>query len=201
MPRLLPLMTTFMLGILVSMSATCRAQAEMSLTSTMVSGLSNSTILIIRHAEKPARGLGLTVAGQARATVYASYFQNLCFRGTELHIDTLVAATDTNNSDRPRLTLLPLSHSTGIPIEQPTSSDEVKGMIRWLQSRTPGRTVLLAWRHGAIARLIAALGADPKDYLGTDRWPPSVYDWVIILHFKADGTVDAGDRRMIFSTT
>jgi len=37
----------------------------------------NATIYLIRHAEKPPSGKGLSPAGQARANAYVQYFQNL----------------------------------------------------------------------------------------------------------------------------
>jgi len=37
--------------------------------------LANNTVLIVRHAEKPVEGTGLTPMGEARAQLYAKYFQ------------------------------------------------------------------------------------------------------------------------------
>jgi hypothetical protein len=63
-------------------------------------GLSNATILIIRHAEKPSNGAALSPAGEMRAAVYGQFFQHFAIGGTPIHVDTLVAAEDSRKSDR-----------------------------------------------------------------------------------------------------
>ena len=153
------------------------------------SGLSGSTVLIIRHAEKPMSGTGLTHAGQVRAFAYAKYFRNFHFSGAPLQIDTLVAASDTDNSDRPRLTLDPLSCATAMPVQQPFPSADVDGLARWLRVGPPRRTILIAWHHSEIGRLVAALGGDPRQVLPDGRWPSSVYDRVVVLQYDKAGAV------------
>ena len=44
-------------------------------------GLSNATILIVRHAEKPSHATDLSPAGQMRAEVYAQYFRHFELEG------------------------------------------------------------------------------------------------------------------------
>ena len=39
-------------------------------------GLSDATVLIIRHAEKPPTGAGLSRAGEQRAQAYVQYFKD-----------------------------------------------------------------------------------------------------------------------------
>jgi hypothetical protein len=151
------------------------------------SGLCGSTVLIVRHAEKPDEGVGLTPAGEARAAAYARYFQSFPFKGAMLHVDTLVAAADTGHSERPRLTLAPLSQAIAIPVQQPSASEDVGGLANWLRAGPAKRTILVSWHHSKIGRLVGALGADPRQFLFLGRWPPSVYNWVVVLHFDADG--------------
>jgi hypothetical protein len=67
------------------------------------SGLADATVLIIRHAEKPDSGAGLSPAGEARAQAYVGYFQHLTLNGTEFRPDTLIATADSKNSARERL--------------------------------------------------------------------------------------------------
>ena len=45
------------------------------------SGLKNAVILVIRHAEEPDDGDGLSSAGQARANAYANYFKTFTIDG------------------------------------------------------------------------------------------------------------------------
>lgn len=150
-------------------------------------GLSNTTVLIVRHAEKPDDGTGLTPAGEARAAAYADYFRRFRFNSAVLRVDTLVAAADTDHSERPRLTLTPLSQATAIPVEQPSASDDVGGLARWLRAGRAKRTILVSWHHSKISQLVGALGADPSHLLFLGWWPASVYNWVVVLHFDAKG--------------
>lgn len=158
-----------------------------SAPTTPVSGLCGSTVLIVRHAEKPDEGTGLTPAGEARAAAYASYFRNFQFKGAMLHVDTLVAAADTDHSDRPRLTLIPLSQAIATPVQQPFSSEDVGGLASWLRAGPAKRTILVSWHHSKIGRLVGALGANPRQLLSLGWWPPSVYNWVVVLQFDAKG--------------
>ena len=162
-------------------------QAAPAATTAPANGLRGSTILIVRHAEKPADGTGLTPAGEARAAAYASYFRSFRFRGAMLRVDTLVAAADTDHSARSRLTLIPLSQATAIPVQQPYPSANVGELASWLRAGPARRTILVSWHHGQIGRLVEALGADPRRILSLGWWPPSVYDWVVVLRFDAQG--------------
>lgn len=63
--------------------------------------LSNATILIIRHAEEPSKGDGLSSRGTDRAQGYVEYFKNFTIDGKPLKIDHLFAASDSSNSRSP----------------------------------------------------------------------------------------------------
>jgi len=150
-------------------------------------GLSNATLLIVRHAEKTGYGPGLSSAGDMRAQVYASYFRHFSLDGDKIHIDSLVASTDTENSARPRLTLEPLSLETGMDISQPCPDHAVGQLVDWLKAQPAHETTLISWHHTKMAKLLAALGADPKAILPHGRWPDDVFDWVVALKFDAQG--------------
>jgi hypothetical protein len=168
-------------------SSATPATSTASVGSTATNGLSGSTVLIVRHAEKPEDGTGLTPAGEARAAAYARYFQSFHFGGEVLHVDTLVAAADTGHSERPRLTLAPLSQAIAAPVQQPSASEDVGGLANWLRAGPAKRTILVSWHHSKIARLVGALGADPHQFMFLGRWPPSVYNWIVVLHFDEKG--------------
>lgn len=158
-------------------------------------GLANATLLIVRHAEKPAEkgDPGLAPAGAARAKAYASYFRHFAVDGAPVHIDTLVASADSDESARPRLTLEPLSAATGLPIQHDFANKEVKDMAHWLEA-TPHGNVLIAWHHGKLTKLIEKLGADPAALLPGGEWPDDVYNWVIELRYDADGDLSEAKR-------
>ncbi len=157
---------------------------------TPVTGPANATVLIIRHAEKPAFGAGLTPAGEARARGYVGYFRRLRLEGRPVRLDRLVAAAPRPDSDRSRLTLLPLADALRLPIEDGFDGDDIAGVVGWITGHAAGRTVLVAWHHGAIPALVAALGGAPARLLPHGRWPGSVYDEMIVLHFDGRGRVE-----------
>ncbi|WP_459697093.1 hypothetical protein [Acidisoma sp. C75] len=160
-------------------------------------GLSNATVLIVRHAEKPGFGPGLSDAGDMRALAYAQYFKSLAIGGAPVHIDSLVAASDTPSSARPRLTLEPLSQEMGVRIAQPCAETDVHQLVSWLRSRPQPGTTLIAWHHTKISKLLAAFGADPKSVLPGGRWPNDVFDQVVVLRFDAGGKLIPGQTRLL----
>lgn len=150
-------------------------------------GLRDVTVLIVRHAEKPDQGRGLSAAGEHRAQAYASYFDPLSLDGTPLTPQRLIATRDSKESDRPRLTLTPLSQRLKLPIEQPYADEEVDKLVKSLGKDNSAPVVLIAWHHGHIDNLIEAFGGDAKQLTGYKRWPDDMYDWLIVLHFDHKG--------------
>jgi hypothetical protein len=149
--------------------------------------LANATVLIIRHAEKPESGSSLTPEGFARAEKYAHYFLPFHIDGAPLSINALYAGQDSANSIRPRLTLEPLSHASGLPLNTQFPTTDPESLAHALMTSPHGDHVLIAWRHGKIPSLLKALSADPMQLLPDGKWPDTVYDWVIFLHYDADG--------------
>jgi len=161
------------------------------------SGLSGTTLILIRHAEKPPEGSsdpGLIPTGYARAKAYANYFQNFSVDGKALKIDTLIATADSKKSNRPRLTVEPFSKASGLPIQQPFADKQVNELAASLAAGAPHRTILIAWHHGKMPDLLQALGADPKALLPGGAWPPQTFDWVMYLHYDESGHLDASRR-------
>jgi len=145
--------------------------------------LSNNTVLIIRHAEKPPVGNELTPAGYARAQAYVHYFEP--FREDHLHIavDALYAGADSDSSIRPRQTLEPLSKATGLKLDTTVSTKAPGQLVTLLRTELHGTHPLIAWRHGQMPALLAAFGAPPT-LLPNGKWPDDVFDWVVILRFN-----------------
>ena len=157
-------------------------------------GLKNSVILIVRHAEKPEEGFGLTPDGEARARAYAVYFKNLSIGGQPVKPDYLFAAADSPGSHRPRLTLEPLSHALGLSIDTRFKSKEVQQIADEIHSKPHGHTILIAWHHGQIPDLLHALGADTHQLVPNDKWPDKVFGWLIILRYDAEGRLIESKR-------
>ena len=149
--------------------------------------LANAVILIIRHAEKPDQGAGLTVAGQQRASAYPSYFSRVLIDGHPVHLDHLIAAADTPHSQRPRLTLTPLSIALHLPLDEQIPDKEVGLLAETLHSHPRGQAILICWHHKEIPALLQALGADPSALLPGGKWPNSVFGWIIQLRYDRMG--------------
>ncbi|MFK2877540.1 flagellar basal body-associated protein FliL [Rhodanobacter hydrolyticus] len=160
-------------------------------------GLSNVTVLIVRHAEKPASGNGLSPQGEQRAQAYVAYFDPLQLDGQSLLPGRLIATRDSKSSIRPRLTLTPLSQRLGLPIEQPYADADVDKLVKSLSKDNQSPVVLIAWHHGHIDKLLEAFGGDAKAITGHKSWPSDVYDWLVVLRFDADGHLDASRSQLV----
>jgi hypothetical protein len=97
-------------------------------------GLDNATVLVIRHAEKPPSGDGLTDQGKARADAYAKYFHPFNDGKESFDVDALYATSDTTRSARPKLTLTPLSQALNLPVDTRFGNYDFPGPL--IASRT-----------------------------------------------------------------
>jgi hypothetical protein len=149
--------------------------------------LANNTVLIVRHAEKPADGTGLTPMGEARARLYAKYFQPFQEDGLSIYVDCLYAGADSKNSVRPRLTLEPLSKASGLPLHLNVGTKDPEALVLELKTEAHGQHPLIAWRHGEIPALLTAFGTAPEKILPNGKWPDDVFDWVIVIRTGPDG--------------
>jgi hypothetical protein len=154
----------------------------------------NTNILMIRHAEKPHSGTGLTVAGQERAQAYVIYFQNYLLNSNLVKFDYLFAAADSSESQRPRLTIEPLATAIGLNInDKHKDKDYQKVADDILQnSKYDQANILICWHHGEILDLAAALGAPGSPASSswpTPPWPKDVYGWVLQLCYDDDGSI------------
>jgi hypothetical protein len=152
-----------------------------------ISALKNAVILIIRHAEKPDSGSGLSAEGEARAKAYVNYFKNFTVDGQPLKLDYIFAAADSKESRRPRLTIEPVSKAFGLAIDSRFKDQEVQGLANEIRFKPHGQAILVAWHHGEIPALLRALNTDPGQAIPKTKWPEDVFGWVIKLRYDADG--------------
>jgi hypothetical protein len=163
-----------------------------------MAGPADTTLLIIRHGEKPAHGRGLDAAGRLRAQAYVPWFSQLSLAGRHAAPSALYASADTRNSARERLTLAPLALALGEPIQLRFGEDQVQALAAHLRANpVSGGTVLICWHHGRMPKLLRALGADPAELLPQGRWPDAVFDWLIVLRYDADGRLVQQQRMRI----
>jgi hypothetical protein len=167
--------------ILFSIFALCGISSSCAMAQSAPNHLANNTVLIVRHSEKPERGSGLTPLGEARAQLYAKYFEPFQEEGLSIPVDSLYAGADSKNSMRPRLTLEPLSKATGLPLH------DSEALVLELKTEAHGRHPLIAWRHGDMPALLTSFGASPEKLLPNGKWPDDVFDWVVVLTMGPDG--------------
>jgi hypothetical protein len=160
-------------------------------------GPKNAVVLIIRHAEDGATGVGLSPRGQERAEAYKSYFLNLTFDSRRLKPEVVFAAKDSKKSHRPRLTVEPFAKAAQLPIDTRFDNDQSTELANELRADHQGKVILICWRHGNIPDLLRALGANPEDFLPRGKWPNAVYDWVILLRYDQDGRLVPTSSRRI----
>jgi len=138
-------------------------------------------ILLLRHAEKPdsASDLGLSPKGQIRAAALAVYLPAVFGRPSHL-----VATQRSKDSDRPRLTLQPLSDALRIPIDTRFQDDQYKDLAHELLTdpRYQDARIALCWHHGEIPDLARALQAPDAP----DHWDPDAFDRIWQIDYGLD---------------
>lgn len=160
-------------------------------------GPKDAVILIIRHAEKPDSGSGLSPAGKQRAKAYANYFKSFKVGSERLKLDCLFATADSKESHRPRLTLEPLGKALGLRLDARFKDQQTQALANEIRSKPPGKRILICWHHEDIPQLVRALGADPSKLLPDAKWPDSVFGWVLQLRYDQDGHLIAGETKRI----
>jgi hypothetical protein len=159
--------------------------------------LGDAVILVIRHAEKPDKGTVLSPEGRQRAEAYVHYFEHYHVDGQPLGLDYLVATADSAGSERPRLTLEPLSKALGIKIDQQFKSKECRELAEDLRAHPHGKHILVCWHHGKIAELVTALGADASQLLPGGKWPDDQFGWVLELRYDHGGHLIPGESKRL----
>jgi hypothetical protein len=146
-----------------------------------------ATVLLIRHAEKLTDGrIDLAPAGFARAKDLPQLFLG-ANSGTQPKFprpDALFATHQSKHSNRPFETLEPLSQALNLPINTDFEDDDYAGLAKLLLSgKYAGKVVLVAWHHGKLPQLAAALGIDPQPA----PWPAAQFDRVWRIDWPING--------------
>jgi hypothetical protein len=157
----------------------------------------NATIYLIRHAEKPGSGPGLSPAGQARAQAYVHYLQNQTDpQGKTIRWDYLFASTDSENSDRPLLTITPLAKAIQKTIDSSYADKHYAKLEKDIRDNAKdyaNRNILICWHHGEILDLAQALGAAPEGLPPSsdwpDKWPGEVFGWLLKVYYDDHGAL------------
>jgi hypothetical protein len=160
-------------------------------------GPKNSMILIIRHAEDPPSGHGLSPRGEERAEAYKNYFMNFTVDSKRREPEAVLVAADSKHSHRPRLTVEPFAKAAKLPIDNRFANKQPADLAAELRANYQEKVILVCWHHGQIPALLRALGADPETLLPNGKWPRDVFDWVIMASFDENGRVIPGSTKRI----
>jgi hypothetical protein len=144
-------------------------------------------ILVVRHAEKPpepaspteAPDPNLSLRGHQRAAALGVFVP-----GTFAKIDFLFASRDSDNSDRPLQTITPLGQAIGLSIDTKYKDKDFAELAAHLgDPKFAGTRVLVAWHHGKIPELAAALGVNNPPA----PWNPAMFDRIWQIDYDAAG--------------
>jgi broad specificity phosphatase PhoE len=160
-------------------------------------GPKDAVVLIIRHAEKPDTGPGLSPRGQQRAEAYKHYFKKFTVDSKRLRPDAVFAAKDSKQSQRPRLTVEPFAKAAKLRIDTRFGTNQSAELAAFLRATQQGKRILICWHHGDIPDLLRALGAKPETLLPRGKWPNPVFAWVVLLSYDQDGRLIPASTRLI----
>jgi len=195
--KLASLNLLFALGVSSCTASTSKESPRADPAAQSQSPLRDATILIIRHAEKPEIGTGLSSEGKARAEAYVKYFQNFRVKSEPIRLDYLVAADDSDHSQRSRLTLEPLGRAIGLKPDLRFQAKKPQELVRELQTTAHGKAILICWHHKEIPGLLKSLGADPSWLLPDGEWPAQQFAWVLQLRYDHNGELLPGKTKRI----
>ena len=175
--------------------------------------LENSTILMVRHGEKPGDpcakdtegDVDLSSQGEDRAQAYIGYFESYVAwtvdnsQSEDIALQYLFAAANSSSSHRPVETLTPLAHTTGLPFYTKTPDGQFGDLIANVLSESiyAGARVLICWHHGTImdfANQLLVVNTQSTPALpSASTWPKKsnrqVFGWLLQIRYDGHGVV------------
>lgn len=153
------------------------------------------TILLLRHGEKPAAGLGqLSCRGLTRSLALAASFETRFGRPDAIFAPDPAATKDDGVVAyayvRPLATIEPTAIRFGLPVDTRFGWTDLDGLERALVAPDLARSrVVVAWEHAEIEkltrRLLKRFGADASV---VPKWKGSEFDRVHVLTLtRAEG--------------
>ena len=155
------------------------------------------SILVIRHAEKPAdaTAIGLSPEGLKRAKALPELFEMTANRSAPFPTPDFIFATKpSKHSNRPVETVAPLAKALKLEVNAGYANDDYPKLADELSTNTKyeGKTVLICWHHGTISEFALTLGATGVP----DKWKDAVFDRVWVVTFDDKGKAWPLTRRL-----
>ncbi len=153
------------------------------------------TIVAIRHAEKPAAGLGqLTCQGLNRALALPKILIGRYGRPDAIYApDPAVQVNDRSNQlysyVRPLMTIEPTAIALGMPVNAQIGFTDISKLQSALTAPAYAHALIfLAWEHGLLNKfaqqMLKSYGDNPSL---APYWPNSDYDRIYIFKIQQDG--------------
>ena len=147
-------------------------------------------VILIRHAENPAEGTGLSAQGFKRADALVKFFKTeaaVTRYGTPVAIYA-AAPKHEDSSVRSIQTVTPLANALKITIDTRFTRGQTNKIVRDLMENPAydGRLVLICWQHTnlvEIAQNLAEYNNSPRVSIPL-LWPDETYDRAWVLDLK-----------------
>lgn len=146
-----------------------------------------TTIVIVRHGEKPAQGLGqLSCRGLSRSLALAPVLLSRYGKPVAIYApNPAIKKIDKGVSYayvRPLATIEPLAIRTGLPVNIDWGMTDIAPLADALLARTEG-TQVVAWEHHLAEKLakhlLVELGGDPAE---VPDWGNTDFDSIYVVH-------------------
>ncbi len=149
-------------------------------------------VVIVRHGEKPAVGNELNQRGCERAYLLPKFFlSNPTIERFGRPAGVYAAApTHPGSSVRAIETIAPTAQALNLAVRDPATREQYSVIVPEILSNPAfdGKTVLMAWEHGAIPGLARAFGANLPASMA--KWPNRVFDQAWVLRFSGSSAPD-----------
>lgn len=151
----------------------------------------DATIVIVRHGEKPAQGLGqLTCQGLNRSLALAPVLLSRYGTPAEIYAPDPGKLKKDHGVPyayvRPLATIEPLAVRVGLPVNLQWEMTEIKPLAGHILAARSG-THVIAWEHHwgeKLARLLLfRLGGDPDE---VPRWKDDDFDSIFVIRIAKD---------------
>jgi hypothetical protein len=172
-----------------------------------VSAQAESTIVIVRHGEKPLQGLGqLTCKGLNRSLELAPLLLGRYGNPVAIYAPNPAVLKEDNGIPyayvRPLATIEPLAIRAGLPVNIEWGMTDIEPLVARIIA-TPTGTQIVAWEHhwgeSLARRLLSRLGGNPDD---VPRWEDADFDSVFVIRISegdGDGEKGKGARHVSFT--
>lgn len=161
------------------------------------------TIVLVRHGEKPAEGLGqLDCRGLNRALRLPAVVKRLFGRPAAIFAPDPAHGEDdggqTYDYVRPLATIEPTAIAFGLPVDASVAVDDIAALQARLEADVYANSlVLVAWEHKQIVKLARRIVADHGGDAGmVPKWRGADFDGIYVIRLKRGATDGATFERL-----